>query len=124
MAQQLEGEEEFTRFTHEIEGRPYSAIYRRIPGLRVEVCFGAKLGIHFLGVDDIEHEARRLLEELVKADELALGATLECGSDNVLPSCRLDSVLPSKEIGHHEPSIAEGEGARVKGVDGSRTDLS
>lgn len=65
MTKQPEAGDEVVCFTHEVKGRLYSATYRRIPGLRVEVCFKAKRGVQFLGADEIEREARRILESLV-----------------------------------------------------------
>jgi len=60
-----------TYFTHEINGRLYAGWYRRRAGGSLEVFTRTKVRIEYLGKLSIEEHARRMLVELVSADDFA-----------------------------------------------------
>ncbi|HTW37944.1 MAG TPA: hypothetical protein VMD49_05180 [Steroidobacteraceae bacterium] len=57
-------------FTHEVGGRLFPGWYRRLPGRRIEVFTRTRVRIEFIEAEPIEAEARRILEELIRLDEL------------------------------------------------------
>ena len=73
--------EPLTYFTHDIGGRLFPGWYRRLPGRRIEVFTRTRVRIEFIEAESIETEARRILEELVRLDELP-------GSDSESPPHR------------------------------------
>ncbi len=60
-----------TYFTHEIGGRLFPGWYRRLPGRRIEVFTRTRVKTAFIEAESIEAEARRILEELIRLDELS-----------------------------------------------------
>lgn len=62
--------------THETGGRLHAGWYRRLPGRRVEVSTRNQVGIAFIESESIESVARRVLEELVRKDVLAMCSPL------------------------------------------------
>jgi hypothetical protein len=56
-------------FTHEVDGRLRVGWWRRLKGRRIEVFTRSRVQIEFLESDSPEATARRVLEELTRADE-------------------------------------------------------
>jgi hypothetical protein len=55
---------------HEVSGHEYFGWYRRLPGRRVEVFTEGRTRVVLIESDDIETTARRVLEELIRGEEL------------------------------------------------------